>query len=110
MRATATRNAGKLGCFSARKRDFDNRQARVRADSSHNDPQSVALRIMFPRETYIESAAKLDKFYGRRPDQISEAEVQRSLLHLLEERKLAHSSALRRLLVSQRRLRAQPPR
>ena len=44
------------------------------------------------RETYIESVAKLAKFYGRRPDQISEAEVQCYLLHLLEERKLAHSS------------------
>ena len=44
------------------------------------------------RETYIESVAKLAKHYGRRPDQISEAEVQRYLLHLLEERKLAHSS------------------
>jgi hypothetical protein len=37
------------------------------------------------RETYVESVAKLAKFYGRRPDQISEAEVQRYLLHLLEE-------------------------
>jgi integrase/recombinase XerD len=44
------------------------------------------------RETYVESVAKLAKFYGRRPDRISEAEVQRYLLHLLEERKLAHSS------------------
>jgi integrase/recombinase XerD len=44
------------------------------------------------RETYVESVAKLAKFYGRRPDQISEAEVQRYLLHLLEERNLAHSS------------------
>jgi integrase/recombinase XerD len=44
------------------------------------------------RETYIESVAKLAKFYARRPDEISEAEVQRYLLHLLEERKLAHSS------------------
>lgn len=42
------------------------------------------------RETYIESVAKLARFYGRRPDEISEAEVQRYLLHLLEERKLAH--------------------
>src|SRR4029079_773465 len=32
------------------------------------------------------------RHYGRRPDQISEAEVQRYLLYLLEERKLAHSS------------------
>jgi site-specific recombinase XerD len=44
------------------------------------------------RETYVESVVKLAKFYGRTPDQISEAEVQRYLLHLLEERKLAHSS------------------
>ena len=44
------------------------------------------------RGTYVESVAKLAKFYGRGPDRISEAEVQRYLLHLLEERKLAHSS------------------
>jgi site-specific recombinase XerD len=44
------------------------------------------------RESYVESVAKLAKFYGRGPDRISEAEVQRYLLHLLEERKLAHSS------------------
>ena len=44
------------------------------------------------RETYVESVAKLAKFYGRGPDRISEAEGQRYLLHLLEERKLAHSS------------------
>jgi site-specific recombinase XerD len=44
------------------------------------------------REAYIDAVAKLAKFYGRRPDQISEAEVQRYLLHLLQERKLAHSS------------------
>ncbi|MGH9782722.1 MAG: phage integrase N-terminal SAM-like domain-containing protein, partial [Terriglobia bacterium] len=44
------------------------------------------------RETYVESVAKLAKFYGRGPDRIDEAEVQRYLLHLLEERKLAHSS------------------
>jgi hypothetical protein len=44
------------------------------------------------RETYVESVAKLAKFYGRGPDRISEAEVQRYLLHLLQERKLAHSS------------------
>ncbi len=44
------------------------------------------------RETYVESVARLAKFYGRRPDQISETECQRYLLYLLEERKLAHSS------------------
>ena len=36
--------------------------------------------------------AKLAKYYGRSPDRIDEAEVQRYLLHLLKERKLAHSS------------------
>ena len=44
------------------------------------------------REAYIDGVAKLAKFYDRRPDRIEEAEVQRYLLHLLEERKLAHSS------------------
>ena len=44
------------------------------------------------REAYIGAVAKLAKHYGRRPDQISETEVQRYLLYLLEERKLAHSS------------------
>ena len=44
------------------------------------------------RQAYIESVAKLAKFYGKSPDQISEPECQRYLLHLLEERKLAHSS------------------
>ena len=54
----------------------------------------MALRGLAYRtsEAYIDAVAKLAKFYGRRPDQISEAEVQRYLLHLLEERKLAHSS------------------
>ena len=56
--------------------------------------EAMALRGLAyrTRETYIESVAKLAKHYGRRPDEISEAEVQRYLLHLLEERKLAHSS------------------
>jgi integrase/recombinase XerD len=44
------------------------------------------------REAYIDGVAKLAKFYSRRPDQISETEVQRYLLYLLQERKLAHSS------------------
>src|SRR5215207_4667466 len=44
------------------------------------------------REAYVESVAKLARHYGRCPDQISEAEVQRYLLYLLEERRLAHSS------------------
>jgi site-specific recombinase XerD len=44
------------------------------------------------RETYLNSVAQLAKHYRKSPDQISEAEVQRYLLHLLQERKLAHSS------------------
>jgi len=44
------------------------------------------------RETYVHSVAQLAKFYRRSPDRISEAEVQKYLLHLLEERKLSHSS------------------
>lgn len=44
------------------------------------------------RQAYIESVAKLAKFYGKSPDQITELESQSYLLHLLTERKLAHSS------------------
>jgi integrase/recombinase XerD len=44
------------------------------------------------RGAYLESVTRLAKFYGRTPDKISEEEVQRYLLHLLQERKLAHSS------------------
>jgi len=44
------------------------------------------------REAYIGSVVKLAKFYGRSPDQITEPECQNYLLHLLQERKLAHSS------------------
>lgn len=44
------------------------------------------------RQAYIEAVAKLAKFYRRGPDEISVEEVERYLLHLLEERKLAHSS------------------
>ena len=44
------------------------------------------------RQSYVAAVAHLARHYGRRPDEISEAEVQRYLLHLLEERRLAHSS------------------
>lgn len=44
------------------------------------------------REAYLGAVAGLAKHYGRRPDRISEREVQRYLLHLIEERKLAWSS------------------
>ena len=51
--------------------------------------RGLALRT---RQTYIESVAKFAKYYGRSPEQISEAEVERYLLYLLNERNLAHSS------------------
>lgn len=44
------------------------------------------------REAYLGAVAGLARHYGRRPDQISEQEVQKYLLHLIEERKLAWSS------------------
>ncbi len=44
------------------------------------------------REAYLGAVAGLAKHYGRRPDQVSEAEVQQYLLHLIEERKIAWSS------------------
>jgi site-specific recombinase XerD len=44
------------------------------------------------REAYLGAVAGLAKHYGRRPDRISEKEVQNYLLHLIEERKLAWSS------------------
>ena len=44
------------------------------------------------REAYLGAVAGLAKYYGRRPDRVSEAEVQKYLLHLIEERKLAWSS------------------
>ena len=44
------------------------------------------------RQAYIESVAKLAKFYGRSPKRITKPECESYLLHLLQERKLAHSS------------------
>jgi site-specific recombinase XerD len=44
------------------------------------------------REAYLSAVAGLAKYYKRRPDRIDEAEVQKYLLHLIEERKLAWSS------------------
>ena len=44
------------------------------------------------RQAYIESVVKLAKFYRRSPVRITEPECQSYLLHLLQERKLAHSS------------------
>ena len=44
------------------------------------------------REAYLGAVAGLAKYYGRPPDRIDEAEVQRYLVHLIEERKLAWAS------------------
>jgi site-specific recombinase XerD len=44
------------------------------------------------RESYLAAVAAMAKFYRRSPDRIDEPEVQRYLLHLIQERKLAWSS------------------
>jgi site-specific recombinase XerD len=44
------------------------------------------------RETYLSAVAAMAKFYRRSPDEVNEVEVQRYLLHLIQERKLAWSS------------------
>jgi hypothetical protein len=44
------------------------------------------------REAYLGAVAGLAKYYGRRPDRVTAQEVQKYLLHLIEERKLAWSS------------------
>ena len=51
--------------------------------------RGMAIRT---REAYLGAVAGLAKHYGRRPDRIGEQEVQKYLLHLIEERKLAWSS------------------
>ena len=44
------------------------------------------------RGAYLRAVSGLAKYYGRRPDGITEQEVQNYLVHLIEERKLAWSS------------------
>ena len=44
------------------------------------------------REAYLGAVAWLAKYYGRRPDRIGETEVQKYLLHPIQEMKLAWSS------------------
>ena len=44
------------------------------------------------QESYIGAVAKFAKYHHRSPEQITPQEVQRYLLYLLQERKLAHSS------------------
>jgi site-specific recombinase XerD len=54
----------------------------------------LVVRGMSPRtlESYTGAVAALAKYYGRCPDRISAAEVQRYLLHLIQEKRLAWSS------------------
>ena len=51
--------------------------------------RGFALRT---RKSYLESVAGLAKFYRRSPERITEPECESYLLHLLQDRKLAHSS------------------
>ena len=44
------------------------------------------------RETYLYAVTGLAKYYGKRPDQLSEVEVQNYLLYLIQEKKAAWSS------------------
>lgn len=54
----------------------------------------MVLRGLAPRtqEAYLAVVAGLAAYYRRSPDQLSQDDVQRYLLHLIEERKLAWSS------------------
>jgi len=44
------------------------------------------------RESYLAAVTAMVKYYKRSPEQLSEVEVQRYLLYLIQERKLAWSS------------------
>lgn len=44
------------------------------------------------QQSYLDSVARLARYYQRSPDQITQDQAQRYLLYLLEQRKLAHSS------------------
>ncbi len=54
----------------------------------------MTLRNLAPKthEAYINSVAQLAKYYNRSPDKLSNDEIQKYLLHLIRERKLAWSS------------------
>lgn len=54
----------------------------------------MVLRGLAPRtqEAYLAAVAGLARHYGQSPDQLTEEQVQRYLLHLIEERKLAWAS------------------
>ena len=54
----------------------------------------MVLRGMAERtqQAYIGAVLKFAEYHGRKPDKITQEEVQHYLLYLLQERKLAHSS------------------
>ena len=52
----------------------------------------VRGKALKTREAYVSAVAGLAKYYGKSPEQISEAEVQRYLLYLIEERALSWST------------------
>jgi integrase/recombinase XerD len=54
----------------------------------------LVVRGMSPRtlESYVGAVAALARYYGRSPDRISAPEVQRYLLYLIQEKRLAWSS------------------
>jgi len=54
----------------------------------------MTLRNLAPKthEAYINSVVQLAKYYNRSPDKLSNDEIQKYLLHLIRERKLAWSS------------------
>jgi integrase/recombinase XerD len=56
--------------------------------------QDMVVRGMAERtrESYLSAVAAMAKFYQRSPEQVSEVEVQRYLLYLIQERKLAWST------------------
>ena len=57
-----------------------------------NEAMIVRGRADRTRETYLEAVTGLAKFYHRSPDQISDAEVQAYLLHLIQDRHLSWST------------------
>jgi site-specific recombinase XerD len=73
-------------------RDFDEETAMGALRKQMDGDLVVRGMSVRTREAYLGAVAGLAKHYGRRPDRISEREVQNYLLHLIEERKLSWSS------------------
>jgi integrase/recombinase XerD len=73
-------------------RDFDEETAMGALRKQMDGDLVVRGMSVRTREAYLGAVAGLAKHYGRRPDRVSEQEVQNYLLHLIEERRLAWSS------------------